>query len=51
MAQIHYPEMLWPTKERRDRRKASGGKMKAQKARGTAAPYARFTNLPTCLTT
>nr|BAF46278.1 hypothetical protein [Chlamydomonas reinhardtii] len=32
--QIHYPEMLWPTKERRDRRRASGGKNKPQKQRG-----------------
>ncbi|GFR42962.1 hypothetical protein Agub_g3960 [Astrephomene gubernaculifera] len=32
--QIHYPELLWPTKERRDRRKASGGKFKPQKQRG-----------------
>ncbi|KAG2422692.1 hypothetical protein HXX76_015856 [Chlamydomonas incerta] len=32
--QIHYPEMLWPTKERRDRRRAAGGKAKPQKQRG-----------------
>ena len=30
----YYPEMLFPTKERKDRRRASGGKFKAQKARG-----------------
>ena len=32
--QTHYPELLFPTKERRDRRRTSGGKFKAQKARG-----------------
>ncbi|PNH08929.1 hypothetical protein TSOC_004489 [Tetrabaena socialis] len=32
--QIHHPELLWPTRERRDRRKSAGGKFKPQKARG-----------------
>ena len=31
---MHYPELLFPTKERRDRRKGSGGKFKPQKSRG-----------------
>ncbi|KXZ42520.1 hypothetical protein GPECTOR_139g676 [Gonium pectorale] len=32
--QMYYPELLWPQKERRDRRKAAGGKTKPQKQRG-----------------
>ncbi|GIL71095.1 hypothetical protein Vretimale_17834 [Volvox reticuliferus] len=32
--QIYYPELLWPTKERKDRRRAPGGKVKPQKQRG-----------------
>ncbi|EFJ48196.1 hypothetical protein VOLCADRAFT_104886 [Volvox carteri f. nagariensis] len=32
--QMYYPELLWPTKERKDRRKAAGGKVKPQKQRG-----------------
>ncbi len=31
---MYYPEALWPTKERKDRRKAAGGKVKPQKQRG-----------------
>lgn len=32
--QMYYPELLWPTKERKDRRKAAGGKIRTPKARG-----------------
>ena len=32
--QTYYPELLFPTKERKDRQRTSGGKFKAQKARG-----------------
>lgn len=30
----YYPELLFPTKERKDRRRTASGKLKAQKARG-----------------
>lgn len=30
----YYPELLYPTKTRKDRQRTSGGKFKAQKARG-----------------
>ena len=31
---MYYPDLLWPTKERKARKKTSGGKMKSQKTRG-----------------
>ena len=33
-SQTYYPELLFPTKERKNRQRTSGGKFKAQKARG-----------------
>lgn len=32
--QTYYPDLLWPTKERRNRQRASSGKSRPQKQRG-----------------
>jgi hypothetical protein len=34
LRQTHYPELLFPVRERRNRARGGGGKFKAQKTRG-----------------